>query len=182
MLIWCKILTRFICLFLTVSMLFGCVTTNHGYGVIIAERKENDTRDRQNHIKDRMKHDAKIVGTASAIGGGILCGSFVLWYGIMEGVSIGPVLAGTAIWATAGALTFGLAGVVAGGTAGYLVEKSNAKSELYQFTVKSLQDVGKVYTVKQYSSPIPLNTKVKILERDGSLFIRKGWRYIHDYN
>jgi len=176
MLVLCKILTRYICLFLTVTMLFGCVTTNHGYGVIIAERKENDMRDRQNQIKDRMKHDAKMVGTTSAIGGGILGGSFALWYGIMEVGSVGPILAGTAIWATAGALTFGLVGVVAGGTAGYFIEKSNAKSDMYQFTVKSLQDVGKVYTVKQYSSPIPLNTKVKIIERDGSLFIRRGWR------
>lgn len=156
-------------------MLFGCVTTNHGYGVIIAERKENDMRDRQNHIKDRIKHDAKIAGTTSAIGGGVLLGSFAAWYGFME-VGVGSALAGAALWGAAGALTFGLAGAAVGGTAGYLIEKSNAKSDLYQFTVKSLQDVGKVYTVKQYSSPIPLNTKVKILERDGSLFIRKGWR------
>ncbi|MDP3561098.1 MAG: hypothetical protein Q8R83_02835 [Legionellaceae bacterium] len=156
-------------------MLFGCVTTNHGYGVIIAERKENDTRDRKNHMQDRIKHDAKIVGMTSAIGGGVLGGSFALWYGIMEGVSIGSVLAGTAIWATAGAFTFGMVGVVAGGTAGYFIEKAGVKSNLYQFTVKSLQDVGKVYIVKQYSSPIPLNTRVKILERDGFLFIRKSW-------
>ena len=59
----CKILTRFISLFLMVSMLLGCVTTNHGYGVIIAERKENDTPGRQNHIKAQIKNDAKIVGT-----------------------------------------------------------------------------------------------------------------------
>ncbi len=170
----CKILSRYICFFLTATMLLGCVTTNHGYGVIIAARKENDTRARPNPIHDRMKHEAKRVGTTSAVGGGVLGGSFALWYGIMEGVSIGPVLAGTAIWATAGALTFGIAGVVAGGTAGYLIEKSNAKSSLYQFTVKSLQDEGKVYTVTQYSSPIPLNTRVNVLEREGSLFIRKG--------
>lgn len=91
---------------------------------------------------------------------------------ILAGETIGTA----AVFAGMGALAFGVVGVVAGGTAGYLIEKSNAKSDLYQFTVKSLQDVGKVYTVKQYSSPIPLNTKVKILERDGSLFIRKGWR------
>src|SRR3990167_4964615 len=144
MTVLCKISTRFICLFLTISMLFGCVTTNHGYGVIIAERKENYMSVRQDHIKDRMKHGAKIAGTTSAIGGGVLGGSFALWYGIMEVGSVGPILAGTAIWAGAGALTFGLVGVVVGGTTCYLIEKSNAKSEWYQFTVKSLQEVGKV--------------------------------------
>lgn len=72
MAVLCKIPTRFICLFLIVSVLFGCVTTNHGYGVIVAERKENDTRDRQSYIKNRMKHDAKIGGITGATGVALL--------------------------------------------------------------------------------------------------------------
>lgn len=120
--------TRFVCLLLTISMLFGCVTTNHGNGVMIAERKENDKRDQRNHINDRIKQDAKIVGITSAIGGGVLLGSFAAWYGFME-VGVGSALAGAALLGTVGALTFGLAGAAVGGAAGYLIEKSNAKSD-----------------------------------------------------
>ena len=90
---------------------------------------------------------------AGAVSGAILLGSFASWYGFME-VGLGSALAGAA--------------------SGYIIEKSKGRSTLYQFTVKSLNDATKIYTVRQYSTLIPLNTKVKVLERNGTIFIRKN--------
>lgn len=167
-----KSLVRSTSLILIASLLLGCVT-NHGYGVVIAEQHEKHFVERKNYIKNQTKHDAKVGGTVGSAGGGVLLGSFAAWYGFME-VGVGSALAGAAVWGAAGALTFGLAGAAIGGTAGYVIEKSKSKYEHYQFKVRSLQDATKIYTVKQYSPPIPLNTKVKILERNGSTFVRKN--------
>ena len=87
---------------------------------------------------------------------------------LMEGGGVGSTLAGATIFAGAGALTLGLVGAVAGASAGYYMTKVNS----YQYTVKSLDDAS-IYTIQQYATPIPLNTKVKIMERNGSMFIRK---------
>jgi len=161
----CKKITRYTSLILSVSTLFGCAVTSHGDGIVIAEQKTNNINERQNQIK----HNAKVVGIAGAIGGGLVGGTFILWYGLMEGSSLASTLAGATIFAGAGALTFGLVGAVVGGSVGYYYM---GKVNSYQYTVKSLHD-SNIYKIKQYSAPIPLNTKVKVLERNGSMFIRK---------
>lgn len=169
-----KKIIHFTCLLFVISMLFGCKTIDHGYGIIIAEQKKDKRYDRQCHMKKQMKHYAKTAGTTGAISGGFLGGSIALWYGMMEGVAIAPIVGGTIASAAAGALTFGLAGIMVGGISGYAIEESNSKLALYQFKVKSLYDNGKIYTIEQYVSPIPLDSKVKILEKHGSLFIKKS--------
>jgi hypothetical protein len=96
-----KNIARLICLIMTVCMLFGCVNAS-------VNREYRVTPNGKNTV------EAKRVAKKSAIGGTILGGSVALWYGIMEGCTLGSTVAGTVICATAGGLVFGLGGLVIG--------------------------------------------------------------------
>jgi hypothetical protein len=153
---------------LTFSMLFGCATTYHGDGIIVSEQKIG----KKNHLKEGAK-----AGVRGATVGGTASASFVLWYGLMEAgvpstlVSAGNLLAGMAILGSAGALAIAVpAAVTAVGTS-YVINKSN-KKDIYQFNVKSLNK-DKTFIIKQYAVPMPVNTKVRIIERNGSVFMKK---------
>jgi hypothetical protein len=160
-----KKITRTTILILMFSMTLGCATTYHGDGIIISEQKIGN----KNHFKAGKK-----AGTRGAMAGGIAGVSFAAWCGHMVGgvtlASVGDTLLAMAVLGTLEALTIGTPVAVAAGTF-YLIDKSN-KRNTYQFKIKSLEE-NKTFTIDQYAVPMPVNTKVKILERNGSVFIKK---------
>lgn len=168
-----NLFTKLILSLLIASMLSGCATTNHGYGVIIAQRKVTNVAERQNYVKNQVKHDAITAGTRGVVSGA-MAGVILLTSVAGSGFSLFTLetLGTAAVCAGTGALTLGLAGVVVGGVAGYIIEKSKAKSDLYQLAVRSLSDSTQIYTVRQYSPFIPLNTKVTILESNGTIRVK----------
>ena len=145
------------------SMTLGCATTYHGDGIIVSEQKIGN----KNHLKAGKK-----AGARGAMVGGIAGASFAGWYSLMEpGISVGIDLAGVAIWGAAGALAIGVPVAVAAIGTSYLIDKSD-KRNIYQFKIKSFKE-DKIFTIEQYAVPMPVNTKVKILERNGSVFIKR---------
>lgn len=104
---------RFISVVLIVSTLFGCAGTYRGEGIAQQETTNINSK------YDQMKRNAKTVGIASAIGGGIVGGSVMLWYGLMENCTLASTLGGAALYAGTGAIVFGVVGAVIGGSVGY---------------------------------------------------------------
>lgn len=144
------------------SLLFGCATTYHGDGVVIEKQKVG----KKDHFKP-----AKKAGVRSGVVAGTALSSFSLWYGILEGVSIGSSILGVAIWGSVGALGVGLPVAATAITVPFLADKLT-QADIYQFKVKSLAN-NKIYTVEQYSPPIPVRTKVRIIERSHKVFVKK---------
>ena len=147
-------------------MLSSCATTYHGDGVITSKQNIG----KKNHLQAGRK-----AGTKAGIVGGAAVGSFVTYYGLMEGgatvANIGNTLGGVALLGSAAALTVGLPVAVAVATTSYLVNQKNNK-DIYRFNVKSLKD-NKTFVVEQYAIPMPVNTKVEIIERNKSVFIKR---------
>jgi len=147
---------------LITSMLFGCATTYHGDGIVIDKQKVYT----QNHLKNGLKK-----GSSAAIAGGLLVGTVVSVGSVLLGAGAAeiPIVAlATLGYGAASALTFGAGGIIVGaGTSYFLYSSKN----MQQFKVKSLE-TGKIFLIEQYSS-IPLNTKVKIIERNDRVFIKK---------
>jgi len=160
--------SRLTILTLIFTMLLGCATTYHGDGIIIKEQKIG----KKKHLKEGKK-----AGTRGAIVGGTAAATLYLWSGLMEAgipstlAVAGGSLAVMGIVGSAGALVIGLPVAAAAIGTSYLIDKSN-KKDMYQFNVKSLEE-NKTYTIEQYAVPMPINTKVKILERNGVVFIKK---------
>lgn len=143
------------------SLLFGCATYQ-GDGVVIEKQKIG----KKDHFKT-----AKKAGIRSGAVAATALGSLVLWYGIMEGASVSGDILGVAIFGSAAALGVGLPVAATAIIVPFLADKLT-KADVYQFKVKSLSD-NKIYTVEQYSPPIPVNTKVKIIERNNKVFVKK---------
>jgi hypothetical protein len=141
-----KLVTHFILITVITSMLFSCVTTYHGDGVVIEKRKYYT----QNHFKKGLI---------------VTVGSILLGAGVdaIPNVAISCLFLGAA-----SALTFGAAGIVVGAGTSYFLYRSK---NMQQFKVKSLE-TGKIFIIEQYSS-IPVNAKVKIIERNKRVFIKK---------
>jgi outer membrane lipoprotein SlyB len=159
------------CLFLFVFILSstGCVTTyRRGEGVVISEKKLN-----QMNLESGNKtvEGIKIGGTAGMVGGGVIGGAVGLIPGIMSGSSAGLVIC-TAVGGVIGAGLLGLTGGVLGGTVGYLGDLAVQNAPEYEFKIKQFNG-SQILTIRQHSSVIPINTRVRILEKNGELFIKK---------
>ncbi len=155
-------MTRFFMIVLMSSLLFGCATTYHGDGVVIKQQKIG----KKDHFKP-----AKKAGVRSGLVAGTALSSFSLLYGIGEGVSVGSNILGIVIWGSVGAFGVGLPVAATAITVPFVADKLT-KADVYQFKVKSLSN-NKVYIVEQYSPPISVNTKVKIIERNNKVFVKK---------
>lgn len=165
-----KKLITILILISSTSFLSGCVTTyQRGEGMIIAEKKLSN--------KDYKPHQATKTGAAigtsvgtfiGAIPGGLV--GFVI--GALGTNSIPITIVCTAAGGLAGGLMVAVVGGTLGGAAGYAVDISKSDVGMYEFTVKTNQG-GKPLIIKQYSSPIPLHTKVHILEKDNVMTIKK---------
>jgi outer membrane lipoprotein SlyB len=75
--------------------------------------------------------------------------------------------------AVIGATIFGVAAGVVGGTVGYAADLLAQNRSQYEFKVKS-DNQSQILTVTQYSGAIPLKTIVRILEKNGTIFVRKN--------
>lgn len=164
---------KFITLNLLIALIitfFGCATTYHrGNGIIIAEKKIKN--------KDYKPHQATttgalIGGSVGGAGGAITGGAIGFAVGGFLSNSISIAALSALGGGVAGALVVGVAGGAIGGGLGYAVDVTTPGAGVYEFTVKS-DDERKPLTIRQYTTPIPLNTPVYILEKDNLIFIKK---------
>lgn len=147
-------------------LLFGCVTTQHGNGIVIKKEMYNVAKKRNlSTIKERTLKTA----APAALGGAAAFGAFG---GVATLLSpshdVVPLLSFTAI----GAFIGGTVGLISGGGIGLLEYGfMSSHATTWQYKVKSL-NTDKVFTIREQSTSIPLNTEVKVIERNGEMFIR----------
>ncbi len=165
----CPSLTRIIPLVLIVSLLCSCVFPQHyADGVVIGAEKIPNSFS----LKQRVIKDTQTFGTTGAIVGGIVGGTvfsligFAMIPGDLPAIALVGLMGGGA-----GALSLGLLGVATGAGIGVSRGYINSHAVQYEYAVKTL-DKG-MFTIKQYATPIAVNTKVKILRQNDRLFIRK---------
>lgn len=158
------LLKRFNTLLLISSLLSSCVTTQHGKGVIIAEEKIA-THIYKSHTKDNL---VTVAGSGAIMGTSLLLLIFAAGGNLAASESL--VMIGAA---TGYGLLAGVGGVTVLELYRYMTQKSQKDHELYRLTVKSLTEADKTFVVEQNYPRYPLNTKVTIFEKGGSLFIRK---------
>lgn len=150
--------------------LCGCATTHHlGDGVIVAAKPLNE---QDYNPVNRTETGVKLGGKIGAVGGGIVGGAVGLVPGLMSGSAPGLMIC-TIGGAAIGATLLGVTAGAVGGTVGYAADLTAQHRSHYEFKVKSDHE-AQVLTVTQYSSAIPLNTSVRILEKNGTLFVRKN--------
>lgn len=160
MIIFDKKFTRALFLMLIIAMLLGCVTTQYGDGIVVAEQKIIEKQPVNYHP---IKNGARNGALFGALSGGASALGLIAFVGAspIAGVFIIPILYGTAL------------GTAIGSGAGVVAYALNPKkSTTYQYKIKSLTN-AEIFTIQQQTIPIPLNAKVRILERNGTLFIRK---------
>ena len=148
----------------------GCATTQYkGQGQVLAAKKISD-QDYKPHTGTKV--GAIVGGSAGAIGGAAVGGAF--------GFALAALCAedtlgmfSLALGAGAvGAVIVGVAGGVIGGSAGYAVDVLSHPAT-YQFTVKPSYQAEPI-TITQYSSFIPVNAEVRIVEKDHMIYIKKN--------
>lgn len=168
------LIARTITIFFTIIFfcvtLFGCATTyDHGNGVIISEKKLN-SRDYKPHGATKM--GAAVGGSIGAVSGAVYGGLFGLGLGALGGIS-GPALAVTTLsGALIGGVIVGGLGVMAGAGLGYGVDLTRSNAGLYQFVVKP-EKSSKQLTIIQYTTPIPVDAQVHILEKNNIVFLKQ---------
>lgn len=89
----------------------------------------------------------------------------------IEGVQIGRT-AGMVSGGVIGGGLLGLTGGVLGGTVGYVGDLAVQNAPEYEFKIKQFSD-SQILTIRQQSGVISVNTSVRILEKNGELFIKK---------
>src|SRR5690606_24805428 len=83
-------------------------------------------------------------------------------------VIIGATLGGAAI----GAVIVGGVGAAAGAGVGYAADLSKSGAGFYEYVVK-LDTKAAPVVVRQYSTTIPRDARVRILEKDDNIFIEQ---------
>ena len=156
--------------------LFGCATNqSQGYGTVVTVKKISGKDYKPHHSTETGARFGGVVGAASgaSLGGlvGILAGG-------LAGAGGSVMVISTVVGAGVGGVLGGIAGLTVGSTLGYLADTSLPDAGMYQFEVKlnndpTLYPDAKLLTITQYSRPIAVNTKVRIVERDGTLYIIK---------
>ncbi len=163
-----KLLTIFGVLIGSIA-LFGCATTHdYGNGVVISAKKIQ-----QRDFKPRAgtKTGAEVGGVTGAIGGAAAGGFMGLTLTPFVSFAAPVLIATTVGGAVLGAVIFGGAGAAAGAGLGYVVDVSDQHAGLYQFIVKRDSNATPI-TVTQYSSIIPIDSRVRILQKENTLFIK----------
>jgi hypothetical protein len=164
-----KIFTLLVVMICGITM-SGCATTYHrGNGVVVSAKKIQD-RDYKPH--DVTKTGAAIGGATGAVGGAAAGGLVGLALGAFGNVAAPVLIATTLGGAVVGAIIVGGAGAAAGAGLGYVVDVGRPGMGLYQFVVKPDTE-KKPIIVTQYSSTIPIDARVDILEKDSAVFIKQ---------
>lgn len=150
------------------SVLFGCATTyDRGQGVVLSVKKIQG-RDFKPH--QGTKTGAAIGGATGAVGGAAAGGAAGLAIGALASSTVPALIAATLGGATVGAVIVGGVGAASGASLGYVMDISKPNAGLYKFVVKP-DNNEKPITVTQYSSIIPVDSRVHILEKDDVVFI-----------
>lgn len=135
-----------------VSFANGVYADSSKDGIVIASQKII-------HVRNNIAHPVKHYTTA----GGTI--------GLVSGVVVGGLAAGP-IGLVVGPVVYGTLGAGLGAGTGVLSSAFNPSQVIeYQYKVKSLSD-SKIYTIQQGAKPIPLNTKVRMIDRNNKLLIR----------
>lgn len=165
-----KKLSTMLLVFMCSLSLIGCATTTYdrGEGVVLAAKKmkEHDLRPREG-----TKTGATVGGVTGAVGGAAAGGFLGLALCSFSTAGAPVIVAATLGGAAIGAVIVGSVGAAAGAGVGYVVDVNNRNAALYQFTVKP-DNSEKTITITQYSSVIPVNARVRILEKDNNVFIK----------
>lgn len=157
---------RIILIFI-VCLISACSATHYkGDGVILSEKKINSHDFKPHEV---TKAGAIIGGTAGIITGAAMGGAFGLALGAFASYNTAGVVAWTLGTGTLGALIVGAAGGAIGGGAGYMIDVASHPVG-YQYVIQPTYQ-SETITLTQYARPIPVNTKVHILEKNQSLFI-----------
>lgn len=145
------------------ALLICFVCSNHAsawqneQGIVIAEQKIVTQKPITHHVKN-----GALIG---GIGLSVITITVELAAGALsEGAGTLVALAALGY----GGLGAGMGGIVGAST--YLFKPDNPL--IYEYKVKSLSQPS-IYTIRQSSTPIPLNTKVRIIERNHTRLIRK---------
>jgi hypothetical protein len=170
--LFCNVKNIILSILLISSTFFlsACATQYHrGDGVIISEKKLK-SKDYQPH--GATKSGAIIGGSIGAIGGAAAGGFLGLVLGAFSGGTAPILIVTTLGGAAVGSLVIGAAGGTVGGGLGYAVDVTSPNAGTYQFVVQP-NDQLKPVTITQYSSPIPINTEVHIIEKDNVTYIQQ---------
>lgn len=154
---------------ISICLISACSTTHYkGDGVILSEKKINSQSYKPH---EGTTTGALIGGTAGVISGAAVGSVFGLIIGAFTTTSTlgiaGIILGSSAI----GAMVVGTAGSAVGGGTGYIIDVLNHPAA-YQYTIKPNYQSDAI-TITQNAPPIPVHTKVRILEKNHSLFIIK---------
>lgn len=169
MLIIKKLFTTLIVCICSIALV-GCATTyDRGKGVVLSAKKIKG-RDFKPH--EGAKTGAEIGGVTGAVGGAAAGGFIGMAVGALSSVAAPALIATTLGGAVVGAVIVGGAGAATGAGLGYVADIGNSDAGLYQYVVKPDSN-EKPITVTQYSSIIPIDSRVHILEKDDAIFIKR---------
>lgn len=147
------------------SLLSSCITTKYDEGVIIAEEKIT-THTNKNHTQNNI---------ISIAGSGVMMGSTTLFIILAAGGNIAASESLALIGAATGyGLIAGIGGITSLEIYRHIIKKSNKNHDIYKLTIQSLTNKKKLYISEQNYPLYPLNTKVKVLKRNGLFFVRKS--------
>ncbi len=159
-----------ICIFIFSFALVGCATTHdRGSGVVLSAKK---IEKRDFKAREGTQIGAIVLGAPAAVGGAVVGGFTGLIWSSLAGLGGGSVPAVAAITfggAVVGAVVIGGIGAAMGAGIGYAYDTSKP---LYQFTVKPDNNENPII-VTQYSYNIPVDSHVRILEKDNNLLIKR---------
>ncbi len=158
----------------SVLSLGGCATTNYvGDGIVMQSTPLH-------HFDLKPGAHTKkgaIQGLTYGGIGGVLIGTGVgLVIAAADVPTLGGFLVGGIVGAAAGAAYYGILGGIIGTSTGYISDVSHKNFPHYEMKVQSIP-YAKVLTITQYSTQIPLNTRVRIFEKNGQFFVRKSASY-----
>lgn len=152
------------------NLLVSCATTyDRGNGVVLSAKK---IQNRDYKLHEGAKTGAVIGGTTGAVGGAAAGGFVGMALGAFGHVAAPVLIATTLGGAVVGAVIVGGAGAAAGAGLGYIVDIGNTDAGLYQFVIKP-DNNSKIIKVTQYSSPLPIDSRVRILEKNDAIYIEK---------
>lgn len=149
----------------------GCATTHYvGDGVVTQSTPLHhfDIKPGQH-----TKHGVVKGITYGAVGGGALGAVVGASIGGAELGSLSATILGGLIGGAVGAVYYGVVGGLIGTTAGYMTDVAEKNYPHYEMKIQSIPS-AKILVIKQYTTQIPLNTRVRIFEKNGTYFVKKS--------
>ncbi len=150
--------------------LIGCTTTHYVADGVIKESYP------LHHFDMKPGEHTKKSGisglTYGAIGGVVVGGVIGATVGLASMSTPEVVVIGGLVVGAAGAIYYGVLGGLLGLTGGYVSDLAHKNYPHYELKAQTIPH-AEIYTIKQYTTEIPLNTRVRIFEKNGEYFVRK---------